>query len=479
MTKCGVPTKNRLEAVQLAGREDQRGTRKGKCLASIKDFCANVIIQTTADEDYALKLGSINSIELGVATYEMMPYIKPLPGTVVESWTVLTACTTQKPLAGLLAPNNCGILYTRMLGKSTSAAITFEGPHVPFYEVASSSVQYCKTCGEIGHRQDVYPNPGKHICNRCGVQNPAADHDCQLQSKVCGLPQETASKECGKRLKPRPPPLYVRERSKSRGRQPSITRDTRASSSEYETNKPQQEQQKISWAAVIASSKSKTNPFPSLPTQEGNCRYEETISSLKRLNPDLMKRNQGLMKRLEEQERREEERDRRAQAREQALVKKLQQLIDQLQKQHEPTTTPTPPTEHTAPIEDLESGIEYKMNKARTNDKAELRNELQAELAQAVDTISKSVAATVEAAVQMLRQEITQVGVGCNLPKEGPRTAVLIKKHQATQQHQINHRIKHTFIELFPYKKTLQSLYILSVYSPPRDTLKDLAKFVR
>ncbi|KAH7979662.1 hypothetical protein HPB49_010323 [Dermacentor silvarum] len=202
-----------------------------------------------------------------------------------------------------------------MLGKSTSAVITFEGPHVPFYvKVASSytrcrpyrrSVQYCKACGEIGHRQDICPNPDKPLCNQCGVQNPQADHDCQLQCKLCGLPHETASKECEKRLKPRPPPLYVRERSKSRGRQPSITRETSSSSSEYGTNKPQEDHQKISWAEVIASSKSTTDPFPSRPTQERNSRYEETISSLRRQNADLMKRNEGLMKRLEEQERRQ------------------------------------------------------------------------------------------------------------------------------------------------------------------------------
>ncbi|KAH7966984.1 hypothetical protein HPB49_021171 [Dermacentor silvarum] len=304
----------------------------------------NLIIASTTDEDYALKLGSINGIKLGAATYKMTPYIKPLPGTVRGVVHGITACTTEKRLAELLAANNCDILHARMLGKSTSAVIT--------------------------------------------LKNPQADHDCQLQCKLCGLPHETASKECEKRLKRRPPPLYVRERSKSRGRQPSITRETSSSSSKYGTNKPQQEQQKISWAEVIASSKSTTDPFPSLPTQERNSRYEETISSLRRQNADLMKRNESLMKRLEEQERRQEERDRRAQAREQAIEMKLQHLMEQLQKQQEPTTTPTPPREHTPLIEDIESGIEYKMSKARIEDKAELRNEFRAELAQAVDTIS-------------------------------------------------------------------------------------------
>ncbi|KAH7941186.1 hypothetical protein HPB49_010816 [Dermacentor silvarum] len=367
-----------------------------------KEFCAKVTIQTqwkqnliiasTADEDYALKLGSINGIELGAATYEMTPYIKPLPGTVRGVEHGITACTTEKRLAELLAANNYGILNARMLGKSTSAVITFEGLR-----------RNRPPAGRM-------PNPDKPICNRCGVQNPQADHDCQLQCKLCGLPHETASKECEKRLKPRPPPLYVRERSKSRGRQPSITRETSSSSSEYGTNKPQQDQQKISWEEVIASSKWTTDPFPSLPTQERNSRYEETISSLRRQNADLMKRNEGLMKRLEEQERRRKQRDKRAQAREQALEMKLQHLIEQLKKQQEPTTTLTPPRKHTPPIEDLESGIEHKMNKARIEDKAELRNEFRAELSQAIDTISKSVAATVQAAVQTLRQEITQMG---------------------------------------------------------------------
>ncbi|KAH7958247.1 hypothetical protein HPB49_000277 [Dermacentor silvarum] len=158
--------------------KDEKMT-KGLARASsslFKEFCANVIIQTqwkrnlifarTADEIYALKLGSIN-IELGAATYVIMPYIKPLLGTIRGVVHGITARTTGKRLAELLAANNCGILHAKMLGKSTSAVIPFEGPHVPFYvKVASScrgcrpyrrSVQYCKARGEVGHRQDVCP----------------------------------------------------------------------------------------------------------------------------------------------------------------------------------------------------------------------------------------------------------------------------------------------------------------------------------
>lgn len=60
-----------------------------------KDFYSNVTIQTqwaqnliiasTADEDYAMKLSMITQIQLGAALYELMPYLKPLPGAYCET----------------------------------------------------------------------------------------------------------------------------------------------------------------------------------------------------------------------------------------------------------------------------------------------------------------------------------------------------------------------------------------------------------
>ncbi|XP_072140784.1 uncharacterized protein [Dermacentor andersoni] len=70
-------------------------------------------------------------------------------------------------------------------------------------------------------------------------------------------------------------------------------------------------------------------------------------------------------------------------------------------------------------------------------------------------------------------------GYKTHIAQGSTRIAVLIKKHYTTQQHQINHRIERTLIELVPPKKTLQSFYILNVYSPPRDTLKDVHKFLK
>lgn len=49
------------------------------------------------------------------------------------------------------------------------------------------------------------------------------------------------------------------------------------------------------------------------------------------------------------------------------------------------------------------------MNKSRAKEKVELRNELRGERAQAVDTISKYVAATVQEAVQTIRETMAQI----------------------------------------------------------------------
>ncbi|KAG0443024.1 hypothetical protein HPB47_015370 [Ixodes persulcatus] len=116
-----------------------------------------------------------------------------------------------------------------MLGKSNSALLTFQGPHVPFYVKVGSaytrcrphrrSVQYCRACGEVGHRQDVCPHPDTNQCPRCGEKVNPEGHECQPRCKICDQPHETASKECKRRLKPGPPPLHVRERNASGNQQ--------------------------------------------------------------------------------------------------------------------------------------------------------------------------------------------------------------------------------------------------------------------
>ncbi|KAG0424679.1 hypothetical protein HPB47_028110 [Ixodes persulcatus] len=82
---------------------------------------------------YAMKLSMITQIQLGAALYELMPCLIPLPGTVRGVVHGIEAGTTGEELKELISVNGYNILHARMLGKSRTALLTFEEPHVPFY----------------------------------------------------------------------------------------------------------------------------------------------------------------------------------------------------------------------------------------------------------------------------------------------------------------------------------------------------------
>ncbi|CAN8023209.1 unnamed protein product, partial [Ixodes persulcatus] len=227
-----------------------RAISQGLAMASevpTKEFYAHVTIQTQwaqnlivaspASEDFALKLQEVTKVQLGSVTYDLLPYLKPIPGTVRGVVHGIEAETSERELMELLSAKGHNIMHARMLGKSTSALLTFQGPHVPFYVKVGSaytrcrphrrSVQYCRACGEVGHRQDVYPHPDTNQCPRCWEKVNPEGHECQPRCKICDQPHETASKECKRRLKPGPPPLHVREKNASGNQQVTWNGDTR------------------------------------------------------------------------------------------------------------------------------------------------------------------------------------------------------------------------------------------------------------
>ncbi|KAG0429111.1 hypothetical protein HPB47_023953 [Ixodes persulcatus] len=292
-----------------------RAISQGLAMASevpTKEFYAHVTIQTqwaqnlivasTASEDFALKLHEVTKVQLGTVTYYLLPYLKPIPRTVRGVVHGIEAETSERELMELVSAKGHNIMHARMLGKSNSALLTFQGPHVPYY------VQYCRACGEVGHRQDVCPHPATNQCPRCGEKVNPEGHDCQPRCKICDQPHETASKECKIRLKPGPPPLHVREKNDSGNQQ---VKGTAYVAGSINAGK---------WSRQPAS----MDDFPQLESRRGdkcdkNC--EKMIEELKRQNGELLRR-------LEENER-------RAQAREQELERKLQQLIDQMPGQSE------------------------------------------------------------------------------------------------------------------------------------------------
>lgn len=201
----------------------------------------NLIIASTADKEDAKMLVSINKIQLGGTYHNVKGNIRT-PDDVSRGVIngLIPGTSTAELMAGIRAPARYTVLHARMLGQSTAAVVFFEGPHVPYYIIFQSvdfrcrpyrkSVQYCRTCGTTGHRQDVCPRPVPDFCYKCGKTGQPQNHDCKPTCKLCGEGHETASTECKKRLKPSPPPYNIRQQRLNRLQE----RDNRWSSSSEE-----------------------------------------------------------------------------------------------------------------------------------------------------------------------------------------------------------------------------------------------------
>ncbi|KAH7953923.1 hypothetical protein HPB49_014166 [Dermacentor silvarum] len=78
------------------------------------------------------------------------------------------------------------ILDARILGTSTTALLTTDGPHLPRlvyhggYEYPCHQFrparQFCQMCMQSGHRPDVCPNPNTPVFRQCGMRNPPPTH---------------------------------------------------------------------------------------------------------------------------------------------------------------------------------------------------------------------------------------------------------------------------------------------------------------
>ncbi|KAM7305711.1 hypothetical protein ISCGN_015607 [Ixodes scapularis] len=243
----------------------------------------NLIVAGTPEENCALALSEISTIQLGAATHEVLPYLKPLPGTRRGVIHGLDPDTTTDQLPHILAYNGARILHARMLGNSTSAVVTFEGIHVPFYIKAyglftrcrpyRQTVQCCSLCGELGHRQDVCPNPDTIMCAQCHTRDPTQDHDCTPKCQLCGLAHPTASKDCRKKLRSPPPPLRDRERAltSQRWQQQSSSNSQPPEQRQFPPNQPNQQQWKHADITLIPKPGKPLNPKNLRPISLTSC----------------------------------------------------------------------------------------------------------------------------------------------------------------------------------------------------------------
>lgn len=176
-------------------------------------------------------------------------------------------------------------------------------------------MQFCSSCGELSHRQDICLAVAcklQNACKLCGDENPQPSHSGQPKCKLCDLPHETAGNDCKKRLRPSPPPLHVRERSV---RHPDYSGDTSAHCPPAQETRST-DNTKVSWSQVLKHSPTAPNPFPPLPDRSSNTNtqhYKQTISALRSQNAELTKRLELI--------------DKTAQSRIEALERQIEELV--------------------------------------------------------------------------------------------------------------------------------------------------------
>lgn len=83
--KAGVKLSSWKDGVIARGLTQACGVTPQELYAKViiqTQWQQNIILASPEEEDCALKLAEITSIEIGRATYEVAPYLKAIPGTV-------------------------------------------------------------------------------------------------------------------------------------------------------------------------------------------------------------------------------------------------------------------------------------------------------------------------------------------------------------------------------------------------------------
>ncbi|KAH6940325.1 hypothetical protein HPB50_026699 [Hyalomma asiaticum] len=149
-----LKTYNVSRAIERASG-DPENCKSDKFLLRLRNG-SNIIIASTAYEEVAEKgylKGVVNGLERDTPADELLSHLR-----------VRTQGVT--------------IVQARMLGKSQTAVITFDGPIVPRF---------------------VYYYGG--ACSNCRLRDPPEDHICEPECALCGGAHPTAASECTKKLK--------------------------------------------------------------------------------------------------------------------------------------------------------------------------------------------------------------------------------------------------------------------------------------
>lgn len=174
----------------------------------------NIIVVSTPCEARAAKYAQLQSLRVSEQEYEVCAYQAAPDGTakgVIHG--IDREDTAEEIRENIVNEYNPLALDAHRIGNSTAVIVLFQGLKVP------STVKYgavllrcnlyrqhrevCTTCGKIGHRRDVCPQPHVRVCLACGKRDPGEEHEleCKPHCKLCGGPHTTGTQGCTNKFK--------------------------------------------------------------------------------------------------------------------------------------------------------------------------------------------------------------------------------------------------------------------------------------